>query len=375
MMENNVAISKKTMEEFVNDALAMEVKIYSLHDLADKLRSRAREINNRASLQLTQMERRVRDDQGMSSQEIAIRKEIKENEEKINKLEKTLDEEIKYYSSMQGNGSIIVSAIVTLIVVAFICSLIMTLVLFPLSGIPDLAELLEGLFMLVTMAIIVFAEAIVIKSGLAKKRKKALKLAKEHVAKRTDPLERRVKELQKQLEDPNLAKRRIGNEELEIVRNNCALDRQNAQKLYDEANECDSKAYEIASILKQCYDESNIVPPDYRYVDCLVVLQHAFKNGLADNMKEAVLYYEQKEFRNQVIRGVNNIHDMLGHLANTMAEVRGVLNSIDGNVTAIMRNQEISNNIQSARMYADKEFYEAQLAHNKWEERNFTTFE
>jgi hypothetical protein len=92
-------------------------------------------------------------------------------------------------------------------------------------------------------------------------------------------------------------------------------------------------------------------------------------------MKEAVLYYEQKEFRNEVIRGVNNIHDMLGHLANTMAEVRGVLNSIDGNVNAIMRNQEISNNIQSARMYAEKEFHEAQLAHNKWVERNFSTFE
>ena len=374
-MENNAAISKKAMEEFVNDALAMEVKIYSLHDLAEKLRIRARDINNRASLQITQMEKRVRDNQGMSSQELNIRKEIKANEDKIKELEKTLDDEIKYYSSMQGNGSIIVSAIVTLLVVAVICSVIMTLVLFPLSEMPGIAEFLEGIFMCATMAIIVFAEVIVIKSGLAKKRKKVLKLAKEHVGKRTEPFERRVKELQKQLEDPNLAKRRIGNEELEIIRNHCAVERQNAQKLYDEANECDTKAFEIASILKQCYEKSNIVPPDYRYVDCLVVLQHAFKNGLADNMKEAVLYYEQKEFRNQVIRGVHNIHDMLGHLANTMAEVRGVLNSIDGNVASIMRNQEISNNIQSARMYADKEFYEAQLAHNKWVERNFSTFE
>jgi hypothetical protein len=225
------------------------------------------------------------------------------------------------------------------------------------------------------MAIIVVAETIVIKAGSAKKKKKALKQAKEHVAKRTEPLERRLKELQKQLEDPNLARRRVGNEELEIVRNNCEKDRQSAQKLYDEAMECDSKALEIENILKQCYAQSNIVPPDYRYVDCLVVLQHAFRNGLADNMKEAVLYYEQKEFRNEVIRGVNNIHDMLGHLANTMAEVRGVLNSIDGNVNAIMRNQEISNNIQSARMYAEKEFHEAQLAHNKWVERTFASFE
>lgn len=374
-MENNGVISKKTLAEFVDDAIEMEVKIYSLRDLADKLRKKGREISSRASLQLTQMEKKVRDDHGMSTQELAIRKEIKENEEKIKKLEGTLDEEIKYYSSIQGNGSIIVSAIVTLLVVAVICSLIMTLVLFPLSGMPDLAELLEGLFMLVTIAIIVVAETIVIKAGSAKKKKKALKQAKEHVAKRTEPLERRLKELQKQLEDPNLARRRVGNEELEIVRNNCAKDRQSAQKLYDEAMECDSKALEIENILKQCYAQSNIVPPDYRYVDCLVVLQHAFRNGLADNMKEAVLYYEQKEFRNEVIRGVNNIHDMLGHLANTMAEVRGVLNSIDGNVNAIMRNQEISNNIQSARMYAEKEFHEAQLAHNKWVERTFASFE
>ena len=152
-MENNAAISKKAMEEFVNDALAMEVKIYSLHDLAEKLRIRARDINNRASLQITQMEKRVRDNQGMSSQELNIRKEIKANEDKIKELEKTLDDEIKYYSSMQGNGSIIVSAIVTLLVVAVICSVIMTLVLFPLSEMPGIAEFLEGIFMCATMAI------------------------------------------------------------------------------------------------------------------------------------------------------------------------------------------------------------------------------
>lgn len=374
-MENNGVISKKTLAEFVDDAIDMEVKIYSLRDLADKLRKKGREISSRASSKITQMEKRVRDNQGMSTQELAIRNEIKANEDKIKELEKTLGDEIKYYSSMQGNGSIIVSAIVTLLVVAVICSVIMTLVLFPLSELDGLAEFLESILMAATMLIIVVAEVIVIKSGLSKKKKKVLKQAKEHVAKRTEPLEKRIVELKKQLENPSLAKSRIGNEELAIIRNNCAIDRQNAQKLFDEAMECDSKAMEIENILKQCYAQSNIVPPDYRYVDCLLVLQHAFRNGLADNMKEAVLYYEQKEFRNEVIRGVNNIHDMLGQLANTMAEVRGVLNSIDGNVNAIMRNQEISNNIQSARMYAEKEFHEAQLAHNKWVERTFASFE
>ena len=374
-MENNGVISKKTLAEFVDDAIDMEVKIYSLRDLADKLRKKGREISSRASSKITQMEKRVRDNQGMSTQELAIRNEIKANEDKIKELEKTLDDEIKYYGSMQGNGSIIVSAIVTLLVVAVICSVIMTLVLFPLSELDGLAEFLESMLMAATMLIIVVAEVIVIKSGLSKKKKKVLKQAKEHVAKRTEPLEKRIVELKKQLENPSLAKSRIGNEELAIIRNNCAIDRQNAQKLFDEAMECDSKAMEIENILKQCYAQSNIVPPDYRYVDCLLVLQHAFRNGLADNMKEAVLYYEQKEFRNEVIRGVNNIHDMLGQLANTMMEVRGVLNSIDGNVNAIMRNQEISNNIQSARMYAEKEFHEAQLAHNKWVERTFASFE
>ena len=89
-MENNSVISKKTLAEFVDDAIEMEVKIYSLRDLADKLRKKGREISSRASLQLTQMEKKVRDDHGMSTQELAIRKEIKENEEKIKKLEGTL---------------------------------------------------------------------------------------------------------------------------------------------------------------------------------------------------------------------------------------------------------------------------------------------
>ena len=172
-----------------------------------------------------------------------------------------------------------------------------------------------------------------------------------------------------------MANSRITPEKLEIVKRDCAKDRKNAQDLYDEANKCDMKAYEIKDILDQCYEKSGIVPPDYRYVDCLVVVQHAFKNGLADSMKEAILYYEQKEFRNQVIRGVNNIHEMLGQLASSMLEVKGILSSIDSNVSGIMRNQEISNNIQSARMYAEKEFYEAQIAHNKWVEKTFSSYE
>ena len=360
-------VNKNDIVGFVDDALAMEIQIHSLRGLADKLRSKAREINSRASQKWTDAERRLRVDKGMSPQEINIRKQIDQNKAKIKEIEGTLNEEIEFYTRMQGMGSLIGPMLVALLIVAFICAVIMAVVGAVVeTTMPELAEFAQGILMAGTMILIFIVESIVIKSRNAKIHKKALKQAQEHVDKRLAPLQKQVKDLEAQLQNPNLVNRRMTNDQLEMVKKSCATDRAQATNLYEQANDCELKANEIENILKQCHEQSNIVPPDYRYIDCLVVLKHAFRNGLADNMKEAVLYYEQKEFRNQVIRGVNNIHDMLGQLANTMQEVKGVLNSIDGNINTIMYNQQVAINVEEARLYAEKEFHAAQLAHNKW---------
>jgi hypothetical protein len=339
---------------------------------------KAKKVSSNASLKWTQAEAKYRTEGGMSSQELKLKKELDEVNAKIKKESDRLDEEIKHELNMLGFGSVIKSVLITILITAVLCAVGATILGMAIyAANPVLGERLEeaNIVMALTMPVVFIAIWISFRSSTRKLDKKATKRATETVNNRVSTLQARAKQLEEQLKDPSLANSRLTGEKLELVKKSCEKERGNARALMDEAQECYNKAEQIKEILDQCYDKSGIVPPDYRYIDCLVVVQHAFRNGLADSMKEAVLYYEQKEFRNQVIRGVNNIHEMLGQLAGTMNEVRGILSSIDNNVYGIMRNQEVSNNIQSARMYAEKEFHEAQLAHNKWVEKTFSSFE
>lgn len=65
-----------------------------------------------------------------------------------------------------------------------------------------------------------------------------------------------------------------------------------------------------------------VVPPDYRTMDCVYVLEQIFRNDLADTMREAVLLYEERVFRGEVIRGMQNITNQLGDLSSLMSALR-----------------------------------------------------
>lgn len=65
-----------------------------------------------------------------------------------------------------------------------------------------------------------------------------------------------------------------------------------------------------------------VVPPDYRTMDCVYVLEQIFRNDLADTMREAVLLYEERVFRGEVIRGMQNVTSQLGDLSSLMSALR-----------------------------------------------------
>lgn len=69
----------------------------------------------------------------------------------------------------------------------------------------------------------------------------------------------------------------------------------------------------------------NIVPPDYRALDCMLQFDQIFRNDLADTMREAVTIYEERVFRGEVIRGIDKIYDKLSELAETMANIQKIL--------------------------------------------------
>ena len=72
----------------------------------------------------------------------------------------------------------------------------------------------------------------------------------------------------------------------------------------------------------------NLIPPDYREVDCTMMFDQIFRNGLADNMREAVKIYEERVFRGDVIRGIDKIYGMLGQLNAGMMQIGRNLESV-----------------------------------------------
>ena len=76
---------------------------------------------------------------------------------------------------------------------------------------------------------------------------------------------------------------------------------------------------------KESLYRANIIPPDYRELDCVLMFHQIFRNDLADTMREAVKLYEERVFRQEVIRGIDRIYSMLGRLASSMSSIENRL--------------------------------------------------
>ena len=150
--------------------------------------------------------------------------------------------------------------------------------------------------------------------------------------------------------------------------------------LLEEAEELEARADQINSILQSCYVSTNVIGPDYRHIDCMVVFDHVFRNDLADNVRQAVAYYEEKKYRDMVLRGIDNVFQMLGKMAEVMLDVRQILVGISGDVermsydmNELLDNQSRMAQTQKAVLqeskasrYAAQQHYAAQQAHNDY---------
>lgn len=105
---------------------------------------------------------------------------------------------------------------------------------------------------------------------------------------------------------------------------------------------------------REKYYSVGIVPPDYRTMDCVYVLEQIFRNDLADTMREAVLLYEERAFRGEVLRGMQNIASHLGNLSGVMSTLRADMDRI-GRDVALM-SSDIS------RVYEQNRSFEANFA-------------
>lgn len=97
---------------------------------------------------------------------------------------------------------------------------------------------------------------------------------------------------------------------------------------------------ELEAIRSQLYSVG-IIPPDYRTMDCVYGLDHIFRNGLADTMREAVLQYEDRVFKGQVVRGMGAILSQLRSLSGQMSYIVNDIHTINRNVEFM--SQDLSN--------------------------------
>ena len=141
----------------------------------------------------------------------------------------------------------------------------------------------------------------------------------------------KVKSLQNELACAEAA---LANEQRNLANAKNDLQRQEtlAKCLRAEARAAEEKASQINSILQECYRVTGIVGPDYRHIDCLLVFDHVFRNDLADTVRDAVFYYEEKKFRDMVKSGMGSIFEMLGDMASNLRYVEYALNDIRSDV-------------------------------------------
>ena len=103
------------------------------------------------------------------------------------------------------------------------------------------------------------------------------------------------------------------------------------QKLRSHADQLDKDIAEIEKSLQHNY-ALNIVPPDYRRLECLLWIDYAFRNDQVDTMREATLQCD-KWTRHEVQMQV------LNELARNFRSIRELLETMNTNIS--MMNQDL----------------------------------
>lgn len=137
----------------------------------------------------------------------------------------------------------------------------------------------------------------------------------------------------------NLENARI---KLQVAQNTMASAEIAAQATAQQIQYLVSKHHEISNHLKQFFS-FGIIPPDYRTMDCIIMLDQIFRNNLADDMRSAILLYEERVFRGEVIRGMDRIVAQLDQLSGSMSAISYQLNAINSNISRLCDDQSLAN--------------------------------
>ncbi len=102
-------------------------------------------------------------------------------------------------------------------------------------------------------------------------------------------------------------------------------------------SQADKNDLVLEKLYKQRMDfySADIIPPDYRYLDCVGVLHQIFVNDLADTMRDAILLYEERVFRGDLIRGIDQINQQLEKINHNLIRMNVMLRYVCEKLTEI----------------------------------------
>ena len=129
-----------------------------------------------------------------------------------------------------------------------------------------------------------------------------------------------------------------------------------AEELYTKALYLEKQADILDKNKDKMYD-MNIIPPDYRDLVYLFGFYKIFRNNLADTMREAVLLYEERDYREKALNALNRIGNKLGliseyimDMSDNLYRIGNDVNFMSGEIQNIRVIQEDNNDQQNEMM-------------------------
>ena len=301
------SVEKRTIAQFVHDAVEMETAIYTLDRMIERERKdhHTRVMNN--SQRISEIERDLHEQEKELENEKYIRKNRRSFWGKIGNIvgdifdafEEIWEYYLKYVLWVLGIG---------LAPLIFICGIIFDTLDLTWNQFFFWVGIIAGI-VFVVVPLVWFV--VLIKQSCSINKK--LKIEDDE----------KFRLLQKKVESTQntLLSLKNRSKELDIVE----------KFMEQQIIATKSNRMEIKNALLELY-AFNIIPPDYRYMDCVIMLDQIFSNDLADTMREAINIYEERVFRGSVIRGMNKIVSMLGKLSSDMSAISLKLDMINNNV-------------------------------------------
>lgn len=317
------SVEKRTIAQFVHDAVEMETAIYTLNQMEDNQRQRKSKLIYDSEQQLKN-----------------ANSEYYEYYEKAEKARKELDlfrskePDRATKKEKQKTGSILLwlfcreeykANLFLLLYLYVIFSMIVSLPVFIVSyylGF-DLSDYyLFAISMIITAVIMICVNC----KNRIKEQNTIIEMQDENNRLYNRTLMRLEKNYKNDLAEAKKHEKTINQAKafLQKTKNDCVM-------IDKQILLVSQKRASIKQNLDTLYNYG-IVPPDYRFMDCVIILDQIFRNDLADTMREAIKIYEERVFRGSVIRGMDKIVSMLGQLSSDMSAISLRLDMINNNV-------------------------------------------